>query len=158
MAFLSVKDPDERDEQIAKYLASKQRVKEGDLEGRGDYMDRRRELQENFEPVVSSNQKRVEDITSELEEIRQNIALKSEKRIKNEVHGSLAEEFLQKYMDPRKGIDTTFGIRYESGIPMIGNKEIKIDGDDVIVDGSRYHRTSGLWSLVTDKDSDGYDE
>ena len=61
-----------------------------------------RELQENFEPVVSTNQKMAEDITSELKEIRQNIALKLEKRIKNEVHGPLAEEFLQKYMDPEK--------------------------------------------------------
>ena len=43
-----------------------------------------------------------EDITSELKEIRQNIAMKSEKRIKNEVHGPLAAEFLQKYMDPRE--------------------------------------------------------
>ena len=93
-----------------------------------------------------------------MKEIRQNIALEWKKRIKNEVHGPLAEEFLQKYMDLRKGSDTTFGIRYESGIPMIGNKEIKIDGDDIIVDGSRCHGTSGLWSLVTDKDPDGYDE
>ena len=158
MSFLGIKDPDERDEQIAKYLALKQRLKERDLEERGDYMDRRRKLQGNFEPVVSSNQKMAEDITSELKEIRQNIALKSEKRIKNEVHGPLAEEFLQNCMDLRKGTDTTFGIRYESGIPMIGNKEIKIDGDDIIVDVSIYHGTSGLWSLVTDKDPDGYDE
>ena len=84
--------------------------------------------------------------------------MKSEKRIKNEVRGPLAEVFLGKYMDPRKGTDTTFGMRYESGIPMIGNKQIKIDGNDIIVDGSRYHGTSGLWSLVTDKDPDGYDE
>ena len=77
MSFLSIKHPDERDEQIAKYFALKQRLKERDLEERGDYMDRRRELQENFEPVVSSNQKMAEDITSELKEIRQNIALKT---------------------------------------------------------------------------------
>ena len=115
MSFLSIKDPDELDEQIAKYFALKQRLKERDFEERGDYMDRRRELQETFERVVSSNQKMAEDITSELKEIRQNIALKSEKRIKNEVHGSLAEEFLQKYMNPREGTVTTFGIRYESG-------------------------------------------
>ena len=97
------------------------------MEQSGDYMDRRRELQENFEPVVSSKQNKAKYITSELKEIRQNIALKSEKRIKNEIHGPLAEEFLQKYMDPRKGTD----IRYESGIPMIGYKEIKIDGDGI---------------------------
>ena len=40
---------------------------------------------------------------------------------------------------------------------MIGNKEIKIDGDDIIVDGSRYHGTSGLCSLVTNKDPDETD-
>ena len=77
-------------------LSLSQRLNERDLEERGDYMDRRRELQENFELVVSSNQKMAEDITSELKEIWQNIALKSEKRIQNEVHGPLAEEFLQK--------------------------------------------------------------
>ena len=41
---------------------------------------------------------------------------------------------------------------------MIGNKEIKIDDDDIIVDRSRYHGTSGLWLLVTDKYPDGYNE
>ena len=60
MSFLGIKDPDERDEQIAKYLTLKQRLKERDLEERGDYMDCRRELQENFEPVFSSNQKMAE--------------------------------------------------------------------------------------------------
>ena len=144
MSFLSINDPDERDEKLAKYLALKQRLKERDSEERGDYMDRRRGLQENFEFVVSSNQKMADDITSELKETSQNIALKSEKRIKNELHGPLAEEFLQKYMDPRKGTATAFGIRYESGIPMIGNKQIQIDCNDIIVDGSRYHGTSGL--------------
>ena len=60
MSFPSIKHPEEWDEQIAKYLALKQRLKERDLEERGDYIDRRREQQENFEPVVSSNQKMAE--------------------------------------------------------------------------------------------------
>ena len=49
MSFLSIKDPDEQDEQIAKHLALKQRLKERDLEERGDSMH------QFFEPVVSSN-------------------------------------------------------------------------------------------------------
>ena len=54
-------------------------------------------------------------------------------------------------MDLRKGT--------ESGIPMIGEiGEVKIDDNDIIVDGSRYHGTSELWSLVAEKDPDGYDE
>ena len=47
---------------------------------------------------------------------------------------------------------------YESVWKCILNKENRIDGDDIIVDGSRGHGTSGLWSLVTDKDPDEYDE
>ena len=49
MSFLSIKDPDEQDEQIAKHLALKQRLKERDLEEHGDSMH------QFFEPVVSSN-------------------------------------------------------------------------------------------------------
>ena len=63
-------------------------------------------------------------------------------------------------MDPRKKsqIDTTFGIRYEDGDWMIGNKRIKINnGDDITIDGEVYDGTPGLWSLVTDKVPQQYD-
>ena len=46
MSFLSIKDPDEQDEQIANYLALKQRLKE-----RGDYMDLRRELNNFYKSI-----------------------------------------------------------------------------------------------------------
>ena len=55
-------------------------------------------------------------------------------------------------MDPKKSqIDTTFGIRYEDGDWMISNKRIKINGDDITIDGEVYGGTPGLWSLITDK-------
>ena len=61
-------------------------------------------------------------------------------------------------MDPKKSqIDTTFGIRYEDGDWMIGNKRIKINGDDITIDGEIYHGTPDLWSLITDKAPKQYD-
>ena len=48
MSFLSIKHPDDRNEQIAKYLALMQRLKERDLLERGNYLDRRRELQKTL--------------------------------------------------------------------------------------------------------------
>ena len=61
-------------------------------------------------------------------------------------------------MDPKKSqIDTTFGIRYEDGDWMIGNKRIKINGDDITIDGEVYDGTPGLWSLITDKAPKQYD-
>ena len=54
-------------------------------------------------------------------------------------------------MDPKKSqIDTTFGIRCEYGDWMIGNKRIKINGDDITIDGEVYDGTSGLWSLISE--------
>ena len=74
------------------------------------------------------------------------------------VYGPLTESFLQKYMDPKKSqIDTTFGIRYEDGDWMISNKRIKIDGDNITIDGEVYDGTPGLWSLITDKVPKQYD-
>ena len=61
-------------------------------------------------------------------------------------------------MDPKKfQIDKTFGIRYEDGDWMIGNKRIKINGIGITIDGEVYDDTSGLWSLITDKAPKQYD-
>ena len=43
-----------------------------------------------------------------------------------------------------------FGIRYESGIPWIGNQVISINNDDITVNGKVYEGTPDLWSLITD--------
>ena len=77
------------------------------------------------------------------------------------VYGPLTESFFKKYMDPngRNQVDTTFGIRYEDGDWMIGNKRIKINNgdDDITIDGEVYDGTPGLWSLITDKAPKQYD-
>ena len=63
-------------------------------------------------------------------------------------NGPLAETFLQKYMDDT--VDKTFGIRYESGKFMIGDKVIKVRGDNIEIDGEMYMGTPGLWALITE--------
>ena len=40
---------------------------------------------------------------------------------------------------------------------MIGNKGIKINGDEITIDGEVYDGTPGLWSLITDKAAKQYD-
>ena len=78
-------------------------------------------------------------------------------------YGPFAETFLQKYMDSdKKQIGTTFGIRYDNGVPMIGGKVIKIDGDNIVIDDDGddevYVGAPGLWSLTTDKVPKNYNE
>ena len=55
MSLLNIKDPEERDRMIEDYLALKERLKKRSMKERGDLMDRRRDLEENFKPVVASN-------------------------------------------------------------------------------------------------------
>ena len=184
MSFLNIKNVEERDSKIAEYLALKNRLKKRNIQERGELMSRRQELEENFEPVVASNKKMARDIVDELTPItmvlrelndkaRQRpklatnvsrVGIKrdsdgSPRSSERKAYGPFTDNFLQKYMDPKKyQIDTTFGIRYENGVWMIGNKQIKIAGDDIIIDGEVYDGTPGLWSLITDKAPKQYTE
>ena len=57
MSFLDIKDPEERDVMIADYLAVKKKLKDRNKQERGELMNRQRNLEENFEPVVASNKR-----------------------------------------------------------------------------------------------------
>ena len=148
-------------------------------------MDRQQDLKENYEPVVASNKMMAKEIvheltpiTKELRELNDKTAAARQKQLasvsskvgvkqdidsqprskQRRIYGPLAESFLQKYMDPKMSqIDTAFGIRYEDGDWMIGNKRIKIDGDDITINGDVYDGTPGLWSLIMDKVPKQYD-
>ena len=70
---------------IEDYLVLKKRLTECNLEEHGYLMDRQRDLQETFEPVVASNEKMAQEIigdltpiTEELPEINRNLEAKKE--------------------------------------------------------------------------------
>ena len=65
MSFVDIKDPEERDVMIADYLAMKKRLKDRNLQERDELMNRRRDLGENFDPVVATNKKMTRDIADE---------------------------------------------------------------------------------------------
>ena len=179
MSFLNIKNREERDKMIEDYLALKEKMKKRNLEERNNIIDYRRNLKENFEPVVASNKEMAKEIideltpiTKELQDLNDNSksnvvrttgvkrsldsVQKSENRQSSNL-GPYTEEFLNKYSTRSNEIDTIFGIRYENGPWMIGNKQIKIDDDDDIrIDGELYVGTPGLWSLITSKTPTNY--
>ena len=73
MSFLNIKNHEERDKMIEDYLALKERLKKRSMEERGDLMDRRRDLEENFEPVVASNREMTREIVEELIPIKKGL-------------------------------------------------------------------------------------
>ena len=132
------------------------------MEERGYLMDRQRDLQETFDPVVESNRKMAQDIIKDLapinkglQEINRNIEMKkpprpkiaSKRRLVSD-YRPFAEIFLQKYMDD--SVDKTIGIRYENGHFMSEGKVMKIRSDNIEISGETYVGTSGMWSLITD--------
>ena len=168
MSFLNIKDPDARDAMIEDYLELKKRLKERNMEEHSNLILHERDLEDHFKPVVASNQKMAEEIVKdlipikdELQEMNRNIEIRKQPRLKignkrrmdSAAYGPLAESFIQKYMnsDQKQHIDTTFGIRYENGIPMIGNKIIRIEGDNIVIGDEVYIGTPGLWTLITDR-------
>ena len=55
-------------------------------------------------------------------------------------------------------MDKTFGIHTKGNKHFIGNKEIKFDKDDIIIDKTRrFKGTKGLWELIVSKDPEKFD-
>ena len=66
MSFMNIKDPEERDVVIADYLATVKRLQQRNLEERSDLIDRQRDLEETYEPVVANNRKMAVEIVKDL--------------------------------------------------------------------------------------------
>ena len=163
MSFLNIKDPEERDAVIVDYLALKKRLKERNMEEGGYLMDRRRDLEETFEPIMAGNENMAQDIIKDLAHINEELAeisrpkIGSKRRLVGATdYGPLAEAFTRIYTDDT--VDKTFGICVKNGKFMIGNKISKIQGDNIVIGNEVYVRTPGLWTLITEKNPKEYDE
>ena len=73
MSFFDIKDPEERDDMIEDDLALKKRLKERNMEERRFHMDRQRDWEETFEPIVASDEKRAQYIIKDLTPITEGL-------------------------------------------------------------------------------------
>ena len=73
MSFLNIKDPELRDARIADYLATVKRLRQRNLNERSDLMDRRRDLEETYEPIVASNREMAQDVIEDLIPIKEEL-------------------------------------------------------------------------------------
>jgi hypothetical protein len=67
--------------------------------------------------------------------------------------GPIATEYLRS-MASKTLTDKTFGLHDKNGTFYIGDSEVKITGDDIIVGESKFDGTPGLWELITSKSPD----
>ena len=65
--------------------------------------------------------------------------------------GPIASEAFEKYTTP-EGADKVFGMVKKDKYYYIGDKPIKIKGDNIIIDDKEYPGTEGLWELIVSKE------
>ena len=180
MSFLNIADPRKRDALVKEYLAVKEKIKNRNLAERANNFIYHESLKESLEPVVCSTAASTEAITKELVPIKEGITAlntklqtsksepttspvvktepkdeegEEEEEIKEEPEENVFERIMEfatiDKLDPYFGIVTT-----EDGQYKMGNKIVNINGNDIIVEGTRYKGTYGLWTLIMFKRPD----
>lgn len=62
--------------------------------------------------------------------------------------GNLAKEYFSKLISGNKTIDHNYGVTVQGNDWKIGNKQLEIDHNDLIIGGKRYNGTRGLYELI----------
>ena len=166
MSFLNITNPKERDEIVAKYLATVQRLKQRNMKERARDFQTHEAIEQSLEPVTRTTESSTNAITKELLPIKEGIekmnanlmqniqhvpTVKQEEEKEEEFESSQINAF-QKISKQASAIDIDpyFSIiENEKGDYQMGNTLVEITTDDnIIVNGEEFHGTIGLWSLI----------
>ena len=164
MSFYKITDPKERRRMIEKLAQTRKNVREHFLEDKLGQLESSETLKTLFKPVTESQRALGEDIKEQLTPIQKAItaplplqALPAPMEEDLEKIGPIAAEYLRKYLSSEKQVDKTFGLHSDDNGKTwkIGNKIVRVDGNDFIIEEEKYPGTRGLWELVVkDKPSE----
>ena len=161
MSFLKINDPLKRDAIVKEYLELKKKIWDNFLSERIGEQQLQTDLSKFYRPITETQKATTREITEGLKPIREGIEklpeaiqplIKTTEEEEEEEEekliglGEIAEEYLK-----RPNTDETFGIRNEKGLSYIGNKQIIIVNNNIIVDDRKFKGTRGLWELLMSK-------
>ena len=178
MSFIKVKDPRKREELIRDFLETRKRIKDNFVARKVGEAEYQTGLTKLFKPVtetqkttakeITEAQKATtEKITSELLPIREGLenlpiltlikegepipAVEMTQEQRKKILGPIASKAFEKYTT-LEGADKVFGMVKKGKYYYIGDKPIKIKGDNIIIDDKEYTGTDGLWELIISND------
>ena len=178
MSFLKITDPAKRDAIVKESLEPKKNIRSNLLQEKVGEVELQKDLSKLFKPITEAQKELAKSITEELKPIEEGIenlpnvitfptfpAIKatSEPKEREGVQyiDDLAQEYLMRYA--RKGeADTTFGITSKGNKFYIGDRNIKIKGNDIeVLDNGgnveeKYKGTPGLWGLIALQKPENY--
>ncbi len=182
MSFINITDPHKRDEIVKSFIATRKRIRKRDLEEKIGDLSQSEDRQKMFEPIIQSNIQAAEEIGKDLVPIRKELEhLNQELAIANIAQqqtilppetpqrrrslpsiptpdrlGNLPADHLRQALSNKSQNDMVFGIYNKDKQLMIGSKPIKIDGNNIKIDGKQYQGSAGLWQLLTKKEPKEY--
>ena len=174
MSFLKISDPVKRDLIVKEYLELKKNIRDNLLSERTGEQELQTDLSKFFKPITQTQKATAREITEELKPIKEGIenlpniitfpAYPSIRASREPLEGTdiqyiseVAVKALGKFLRKNEA-DTTFGIRDEDGRFKIGDRWVKIKGNDIEVSDKSgvvektYKGTPGLWELITAKE------
>ena len=174
MSFIKIKDPRKREELIKDFIETRKRIKDNFIARKVGEVEYQTGLTKLFKPVtetqkttakeITEAQKTAtEKITSELLPIKEGLenlpiltpikegepipAVEMTQEQRKKILGPKASEAFEKYTT-LEGADKVFGMVKKDKYYYIGDKPIKIKGDNIIIDDKEYTGTKGLWELI----------
>ena len=158
MSFLKISDPLKRDSIVKEYLELKKKIRDNFLSERIGEQQLQTDLSKFYRPITETQKATAREITEELKPIREGIeklpeAIQPLGEASGEATeeklmglGEIAEEYLK---DSNR--DTTLGIRNIEGLYYIGNKQVTIMNNNILVGGEKFKGTPGIWELLMSK-------
>ena len=174
MSFIKVKDPRKREELVRDFIETRKRIKDNFIARKVGEAEYQTGLTKLFKPVTDTQKattKEITDaqkataekITSELLPIKEGLenlpiltpikegepipAVEMTQEQRKKILGPIASEAFEKYTT-LEGADKVFGMVKKDKYYYIGDKPIKIKGDNIIIDDKEYTGTVGLWELI----------
>ena len=147
MSFYKITDPEERRRMMERLTQTRKHVQEQFLEDKIGRIESSERLKTFFKPVTESQRELTKEIKDQLVPIRDKVLTLPIQALaiqpaaptvetKEDVtkFGPIATEYLNKYLNQEEDVDRTFGINSDyEGKWKIGNKEVKFDGNDLII-------------------------
>ena len=152
MAFIEIKNPQERDKIVSDYIETVKQLKEKSLNDKAEGLQRQIQLEKAFTPVVQATKESTAKIT---EEIKKNRAVKESDK------GYWSKDFSKKaidfYLNLKSNKDDYYGIQKSKTGYIMGDKNVEIDEQSNIhIDGNTFEGTPGLWELIMLKQPQNY--
>ena len=175
MSFLNITDPEKRDFLVKEFLKSKQNIRLNSLSEKLGDIGLQRELTKLYKPITDSQTTQSATLTKELSAtttalnalpaslsshmiqfpLYPSIRAEEDKGPNESLIelGPIATEYLRS-MAGKTLTDKIFGLYDKNGAFYIGDSEVTISGDDIIIGETEFTGTPGLWELITSKNPD----